>query len=284
MRFYDAHNHLQDERFGARQAELLVACVEVGVRRMVVNGSCETDWPLVLALARQHPQVVPSFGYHPWYVGERTPEWNITLARLLDQVPSAVGEIGLDRWKPGLAYAGQEEVFLSQLRLATERDRPASIHCLRAWGRLYELLAANPRPSCGFLLHSYGGPAEMVVPLARLGAYFGFPGYFARPGKERQRSVFRAVPPDRLLVETDAPDQSLPEALTRFSLAASPADEGHRAAGSQRGLLSPVSHPPLNHPANVVAVHAFAAEMLGEPLSSLAARIEENFQRLFGGL
>ena len=51
MKLYDAHNHLQDDRFGGRQTELLAVCAEVGVVRAVVNGACEADWPQVNELA-----------------------------------------------------------------------------------------------------------------------------------------------------------------------------------------------------------------------------------------
>jgi len=287
---YDAHNHLQDERFGGRQAELLAACRPAGVVRMVVNGSCEADWPQVLALAKQLGRarhsvraasaqtmagapgvprsiaILPSFGYHPWYVHERTAGWLPTLERFLDQTPSAVGEIGLDRWKPGLLYAGQEEVFIAQLRLAAERNLPASIHCLQAWGRLFDLLKAGPRPERGFLLHSFGGPQEMVKPFADLGAYFSLPGYYAHERKDRQRETFKHVPPERLLIETDAPDQCLPVARNRFP------------------LTDATTGKPLNHPANLAAVYEFAAELVGAPIKVLAARVEENFWRLFGGI
>ncbi len=266
MRLYDAHNHLQDERFGGQQAELLAACRQAGVVRMVVNGSCEADWPDVLALAKAHPEVLPSFGYHPWYVHERTTDWLQNLTGLLDFVRSAVGEIGLDRWKPGLPYGGQEQVFAAQLHLAAERNLPVSIHCLQAWGRLFDLLKAGPRPERGFLLHSYGGPVEMVKPLADLGAYFSLPGYFAHERKQRQRETFKQVPRERLLLETDAPDQLLPDTRNRCPL-------GDVATGK-----------PLNHPANLAAVYEFAAELLGEPLEALVAQVEDNFLRLFGGL
>jgi TatD DNase family protein len=302
MRLYDAHNHLQDERFGGRQTELLSASANAGVTCMVVNGSCEADWPEVLALfgrARSPlraaigdtattgnsdgapgvralpdsrsdsnltmPQVIPSFGYHPWYVHERTADWLQHLVHFLDQVPAAVGEIGLDRWKPDLPYAGQEEVFVAQLRLAAERNLPVSIHCLQAWGRMLELLKSAPRPACGFLLHSYGGPKEMVKAFADLGAYFSLPGYYAHERKEHQRETFRHVPLERMLIETDAPDQSLPEARNRFPL--SEINTGKA----------------LNHPANLAAVYEIAAELRGVPLEALADQVEQNFLRLFGG-
>ena len=260
----DAHNHLQDERFGGRQPELVAACQAAGVVRMVVNGAVETDWTAVADLARSFPDlVIPSFGCHPWYLAERTPAWRETLERFLDEHPaSAVGEIGLDRWKPGLDYAGQEEVFQTQLEIATARECAVTIHCLQAWGRLLELLQAAPRIAPGFLLHSYGGPAEMIVPLARLGAYFGFPGYFLDARKARQREVFRLVPPDRLLVETDAPDQLLPAELVQFPLSG--------PAGAA-----------LNHPANVGAVYRGLAVFFDEPVVALARRVAANFTRLF---
>ena len=263
MKFYDAHNHLQDDRFAGRQGELLEACAEVGVARMVVNGACESDWPQVLKLARENKMVLPSFGYHPWYLAERTPDWLANLKRSLDAAPSAVGEIGLDRWKPDLPYAGQEEAFLAQLNLAAERNLPVSIHCLQAWGRLLELLQQNPRPARGLVLHSFGGPAEMIPAFAKLGVYFSFPGYFLNERKLKQREAFRKIPADRLLIETDAPDQHLPPGKILQALA---------GADGQ----------PLNHPANLPAVYAGLADFLGEKTESLVARVEENFLRIFG--
>ena len=259
---FDAHNHLQAKRFAGRQTEILAECK--GLLQMVVNGCCESDWPEVAALAKAHPQVLPSFGYHPWYIHERTGNWESELNRFLDVHPAAVGEIGLDRWKEGLAYEGQESVFIAQLHIATERNLPVSIHCLKAWGRLLELLEQGPVPVRGFLLHSYGGSAEMIGPLAKLGAYFSFPGYYMREAKGRQREAFIQVPPDRLLIETDAPDQLLPEEYQEHTL--------NDPEGNQ-----------INHPADLLAVYRFMARMLDEPLEKLEARVEENFLRLFEG-
>jgi TatD DNase family protein len=265
MNFYDAHNHLQDDRFGGRQKELLAACGKSAVACMVVNGAGENDWPQVLALARENKIVLPSFGCHPWCLHGRTPDWRRNLEKFLDAVPSAVGETGLDRWKPGLPYAGQEEVFLAQLQIAAARNLPVSIHCLQAWGRLHELLRDHHRPPRGLVLHSFGGPAEMIPAFTALGAYFSFPGCFLHERKQRQRETFKHVPAGRLLIETDAPDQLLPAEKILHPLA----DAGGR---------------PLNHPANLTAVYAGLAEFLGEKLEPLAARVEENFQRVFGGI
>ena len=260
---YDAHNHLQDPRLEPRFGEVWEAVRKEPIGRMVVNGTCEADWPEVLALARAHPEIVASFGYHPWFIKERTAGWKGKLLECLESVPSGVGEIGLDRWIKDFDTPAQEQVFIYQLRVAAERNLPASIHCLQAWGRLLEILQAEPRPARGFLLHSYGGTVEMVRPLAKLGAYFSIPGYFAHERKGRQREVFRQVPPDRLLIETDAPDQLPPSEWIRFPLS----DEAGKA---------------INHPANLGRIYEFSAQVLGRPVEELSAQVELNFERLFG--
>ena len=252
--------------------------------KMVVDGSCESDWPQVARLAAEFPEIViPSFGCHPWHLDGLTPEWKETLIRWLDETPGAViGEIGLDRWMlenpdrwraylgagDGTAGSGrnptpmsdQEAVFIGQLKLAVERSLPVSIHCLEAFGRLLELLQEHWRPGQGFLLHSYGGPAEMVPAFAKLGGYFGFPGAHLAPQKLKRREAFHVVPRDRLLVETDAPDQPLPEPAFLIS------DSAGRS---------------WNHPANLAAVYRGLAEFLDEDPAALAAEVGANFERLF---
>lgn len=265
MPLFDAHNHLQDERFAGRQEQLIREAMAVGVAGMVVNGSCEDDWDDVVHFAATFPIVRPSYGMHPWYHHQRTSTWLEQLEKHLGENPrAAVGEIGLDRWKEDLSYDEQENVFLAQWELARRLHRPASVHCLKAWGRLLELVQTHPGPDRGFLLHSYGGPAEMITSFAQNGAYFSFPGYYLHPRKEKQRAVFCQVPSDRLLVETDAPDQHLPDELNMFP------------------LLDPHGHP-INHPANLAAVYKGLAVLRGEDIETLSGHIGDNFIRLFGG-
>lgn len=281
MEWFDAHNHLQDERLDLCRDEVVRLARDAGVRAMVVNGSCESDWQPVADLAARYPGfVIPAFGYHPWYVRERTAQWQSRLTQLLETIPGAViGEIGIDRWilnqstdrlqkfAPGIVgappeMAEQEDVFLWQLQLASHYQLPASIHCLDAFGRLHELLNEQTRLHRGFLLHSYGGSREMVPIFVQLGAYFSFPGYFAHDRKSRRREAFLDVPLDRLLIETDAPDQVPPPSLSPFS------------AIDRTGTI-------WNHPANLPAIGQYLAKIRGLPELALSESLKENFERLF---
>ncbi|KAB2855510.1 MAG: TatD family deoxyribonuclease [Bauldia sp.] len=279
MRLYDAHNHLQDEWLLPHLDQIASDLTKAGIAGAVVNGTTPDDWASVSALASRFPWVVPSYGVHPWDCGNRPSDWQGRLeSRLATEPRARVGEIGLDRWildsaKPddprlaGLRRAPldeQKEVFVWQLELAATHNLAASIHCIDAWGALLDTLRQSRRPERGFLLHAYAGSAELVQPFADLGAYFSFNGAFLDSKRENQRNTFKAIPPDRLLVETDAPAMPLRSAWRLYNLPARP------------------DTTTVNHPANIAAVYAGLAAFLGLRVDQLAARAEENFTRLFG--
>ena len=278
MNLYDAHNHFHFPALLPHRAQVAADLRAIGVRRAVVNGTCEEEWPVVAALAAEHAWILPSYGVHPWDAGNRSANWFDTLrARLIAEPASHVGEIGLDRWiidglRPddprlaGLRVAPldeQTDVFSAQLALAAELNRAPSIHCVRAIGALHDLLRTAKLPARGFLLHSYSGPIELAQPFADLGAYFSYNGNFLHPKHTAKSGVFRAVPIERLLVETDAPATELPAPHRRFTLP-------DTAAGEH-----------VNHPANLAATYAALARIRGLTVEALAAQVAENFQRLF---
>ncbi len=279
--FYDAHNHLQDAWLAPHLGRVLADLAALPLGGAVVNGTCEADWDDVIALARDHPEIIPSIGLHPWDVGNAGPRWQDGFLRRLEAHPRlAVGEIGLDRWiltraRPddprlaGLKRAPLEQqvvAFTWQLERAAERNLPVSIHCLDAWGALMETLKATARPACGFLLHAFSGSTEMAREFAALGASFSFNGSFLGPRQAARRAVFEQLPLDGILAETDAPAMPVPPERSTHALPGS-GNEG-----------------PINHPANIGAVYAGLASLRKIPAAELARQIEQNFLRLFGRL
>jgi TatD DNase family protein len=260
--FYDAHNHLQDTRLDPWRAEIMMDLAKSGLAGAVVNGTQESDWQAVADLAQKYSWVHPSFGLHPWFVKKRGPQWYERLVSLLDQFPcAAIGEIGLDRWIENPDMEAQRDCFRKQLALAVERDRPVTIHCLRAWGMLIEELRSQALPRRGFLLHSYGGPVEMIPEFVKMGAYFSLSPYFGHARKAAQLATFKAVPLDRLLAETDAPDMRPPDELNLHPLG--PKDT------------------PLNHPANISVSYALLGEIKAKSNMEIAPLIEQNYRHFF---
>jgi TatD DNase family protein len=261
MVLVDSHLHLQDPVFDPDFEDVLTRAREAGVEIMICNATSERDWGRVRELGEQIPEIVPCFGVHPWYLTRRQPGWEQRLSELLETLPSAIGEAGLDRWYEDRDEKQQEDVFRAQLEIAQHHRRPIMVHCLKAWGWLETVLSEAGELPAGFLLHAYGGPVELIRPLAEKGAYFSFAGNVLDERKARMREALRAVPSDRLLFETDSPDLPPPDA---YRVAGNPA-EGRRYR---------------NEPANLGNIFPAIAALRGEEPAELADLLLRNALRL----
>ncbi len=193
-RLFDAHNHFQEFPDPADAA--------AGLRPAVCCSTGPSDWEAVRKLSEGSPSVVPFFGLHPWLIPEAGGDWLAPLGQLLRDTRSGVGECGLDALKPP-SLAEQAEVLKRQLELAVLLDRPVSLHCVKAWGPLLDILRAS-RP-LRFLVHSYSGPAEVTRELAALGGYFSFGPAILDERRVKARAALAEVPRERLLFESEAP-------------------------------------------------------------------------------
>lgn len=264
---FDSHCHLHDERMAPCWEDALRRARAAGVRGMLLAGVDLPGWQRQDLLRGQHPDLAVAFGVHPQVVpllhGD---EGEAALARQLDALagilagegplgrPHAVGELGLDAL--GEAHRGsldrQEAVFRAQLALARAHDLPVVLHILRAHDRALRVLREGGVPRRGGVVHSYSGPAELVPRYVALGLSLSFAGPIANPEARRTALAARAVPRERLLCETDAPDQT-------------PA----------------ARRPAQNEPAFLTDVIAALARCRGEDPAEVAAYTEDNARRLF---
>lgn len=276
MKLFDAHNHIQDERLFPDLGKVMERAVAAGVVKMGVKGCCEGDWLRVIQIMETYAGIVPSFGLHPWFIKDRSVDWLQTLEQLLREYPqAAVGEIGIDHAIEERNDADQENVFFQQLELARKLERPVSIHCRRAWGRLIELLDQFGELPKGMLIHCFGGSAEIATELVKRGGYISFSGSITRPNARKAGPAIRSVPDDRILIETDAPD-ILPHNV----------DEASCLVITQKDLLAEqtrqdASSTILNEPANVRLVLEKAAEFRGVSEKALAELTFKNAERFF---
>jgi TatD DNase family protein len=243
--------------------EALGECRGAGINRWIINGTRESDWPAVRDLAGRIRGAEGAFGLHPWWQAERSENWLAKLEALLVASPSAgLGETGLDRWMTGHDLPDQIGVLRAHLELSRRLCRPVSLHCLRAWPELASVVRACPPSERGFLLHSYAGPSDMIPGWVRAGGFFSFSPAFLHPRKAQVRRMFREIPVDRLLVETDCPDMAPPCELTLLPLR------------DETGKL-------INHPLNLrLCVEALAADR-GLCAEFLGGVLERNASRLF---
>lgn len=297
MKLFDAHCHLQDPRILNKAPKLISTALDSGLLNFAVNGVSEKDWHLVKEMGDKYPSVIPCFGVHPWYVPHRSPNWFTTLKEFFETTPSAaVGEIGLDKGSKGreIDFNDQIEVFRQQLQLAKELKKPASVHCVRAFGDLLHIVKdIGPFPD-GLLLHSYLGSAEMVPEFVKSGAYFLLSGYIMPMKVQKAKKMLKTIPLERILLESDAPDAlphlelsslflvdedpSLPQEI--FAHGRTAASNVSTSSDTSRDASS-LPKDMLNHPANIHNVLDYVANLLEISKEELAEISYKNSIRLF---
>ena len=255
---FDAHCHLQDPSLAPALEETLS---EGTIGGWIVNATHPGDWKDVAELAKRDNRITPAFGWHPWHITGADIDWQRErLLQLLSHIPhSHVGEIGVDRWKSGLDEAVQVDVLAQQLAIAADFNRPASIHCLKAWGLLEQAWEkAETRPN-RVLLHAFNGSIETARVWLKRGAYFSYSTYFLHDNKQATCDVFAELPLDRILVETDAPAMAPPVSKCIHTLE------------SAEGEV-------LNHPLNLSAAYASLAKVRKLSIEALRDQVASNFR------
>jgi len=256
----DTHCHLDFEAFDADRDAVLARASAAGVDRIVVPGVEPSQWDSLGAFSERHPQVSVAVGIHPQMLAS-LPAADVDrgLSRLGSAAKAsgavAIGECGLDgpTADRGASYELQARVLESHLAVARDLALPVILHIYRAHGRALELLKAWGPLSAGGIVHSYSGSVDLVKRYLDLNLFISFAGAVTRLNAKRPKAAALAVPLERLLLETDAPEQS-PE-----------------GANSSR-----------NEPAHLVHTLRSVASLHGLPEKQLAVTTTANARRIYG--
>ena len=223
----DAHCHLDVEDFAADRDAVFERAHRVGVRGFVVAGVGPEAWGAQRTLAAR-PGVKWTAGLHPVAVADGA-DVDAALAALPQAFVGAhaavgVGETGLDR---RAAHAPtldrQEAAFRAHLAFARERNLPVVLHLVACYAPALDLLRRDGLPPAGGMVHAWSGGPELVRDFCALGLHLSVAGLVAHPRSRRLRAAAAAIPFDRLLIETDAPDMAPPDLPRRNEPAFLPA-------------------------------------------------------------
>lgn len=208
----DTHCHLNFDSYDADRAEVVRRAEAAGVTRIVIPAIDVASGRDALALADEYPGVYVAVGVHPNSSADFD---HAILAAIEHQAAAkkviAIGEIGLDYYRDRSPKEKQFAAFQAQLELAAKRNLPVIIHNREASEDIMAVLEAwvkilpdtlKDRPG---VLHSFSAPMAIAERALAAGFYLGFTGPITFGKAEELRRVARAVPVDRILVETDGP-------------------------------------------------------------------------------
>jgi TatD DNase family protein len=255
----DSHCHLADEVFAADLDAVVERATTAGLERALVILAAgdakeaaqarrlEQLWPGVRFAIGVHPHQAHEFAASPTAAVD-------AVRRQLGETPGAraIGEIGLDYHYDFSPRDVQQHVFRTQVALARELRRPVVIHTREADDDTIEILKAEGQGGVTGVLHCFTGGPSLARAGLDLGFYISMSGIATFPKAGELRETLRAVPLDRVLVETDSP------------FLAPPPHRGKR-----------------NEPSYVGRVAETLAEMHGIPVEDVGRQTAANFHMLF---
>jgi len=254
----DSHAHLDMPQFDDDRDEVVARARAAGVAEMLVVG--EIDDELGREALHRALRVAERYGFR-CSGGVHPHQARLADEALYDELRglarerriAAIGEVGLDFHYDYSPRDVQREVFRRQVRVAREAGLPLIVHTREADDETAGILESEGAGECGGVIHCFTGGTELARRALDLGFYISFSGIVAFPRSETVQEVARAMPLDRVLVETDSP------------FLAPPPHRGKR-----------------NEPAFVVEVARRVASLRSIDLATLAAASTANFGRFIG--
>jgi len=269
MLYIDAHCHLADPRLESELEQVLARSRAQGIGGWIQGGVGPEDWDRQIRLAQAYPgRIIPVFGLHPWWVADPARTENdlqLGLELLMEKLPHAagIGELGLDfgpRFGQKLGMASeslQVQAFGAQLGLARAMNLPVVLHVVKAHDQALAILEREGLPDAGGLVHSFSSSVEILERYVALGLTISVGGSVTWKRGQKAFEALQAsmlkVPANRLVLETDSPDQP-PESI--------------------RGEL--------NEPATLIEIARVVGKMRGESPETLLKQSTENLVALFG--
>jgi TatD DNase family protein len=254
MKLVDSHCHLDFPDFAGERDAVIARARTAGVGTMVTICTKITEFADIRAIAESDPDIWCTVGIHPHEAAAEPAVDEARLAALADHPKViGIGECGLDYHYDMSPRDRQAAVFRTHARAARECHLPMVVHTREADDDTAALLAEE---SAGGrltgVLHCFTSGRQLALQALDLGFYISFSGIITFRNAEDLRETARAVPLERMLIETDAP------------------------------FLAPVpKRGKRNEPAFVAHTASFIAGLKGVTVEDLAAATTENFHRLF---
>lgn len=256
MGLTDTHCHLNHSDFDADCVEAIQRAREAGVTRLLVIGCDLASSRFAVRLAVDNHDVQAAIGIHPESAGEWSPDVREDLVAVVKQsAPNIVawGEVGLDYYWDSVSKDVQLRAFEEQIEIAKELSLPLIIHCRDAFSDVLDVLDDHNNPAA--VLHCFTGSASEASRAIDDGYYIGVGGIATFKKSDSLREIVRALPLDRILLETDSP---------------------YLAPQQRRGKR--------NEPAYVAYVAETLAPQFGLTMLEFANVTSANADRLFGPL
>lgn len=211
LSYADSHCHLADRRMTSVIDEVISQSKSLGIHCFLQGGYGPDDWSRQAELSKRYSEVLPVFGVHPMWVAEHSAsEVEQALDQLARMVGSAVaiGETGLDlRPQFRESFEVQYESFQAQVELAELIRKPLVLHIVKAHFEATRCFEIWGWPAVSAMVHAFNSDWEVAKKYLDQGFYLSIGGALTYDRNLKLRKAILNIPEDKILIESDSPDQ-----------------------------------------------------------------------------
>jgi TatD DNase family protein len=206
LEIFDTHTHLDAEEFKNDQNEIIERAITHGVTRMVTIGASQglQSAESAIKIANSHKSVWASVGIHPHSAGDNLDLDHLAKLTSHEKVV-AIGETGLDFYRDWAPVDKQYEYFRAQIELAIKVGKPLIIHSREAGNECLKILIEKKASQVGGVFHCYAEDQEFAKKLLDINFLVSVPGTLTFKKADKLREIFKAIPIEQIMLETDAP-------------------------------------------------------------------------------
>jgi TatD DNase family protein len=202
--FFESHAHLYFEHYDEDRDKLINELLSTEIDGIINVGVDIETSNLSIKLAEKYEKIYAAVGLHPTDLKSNSDDDIKEIKNLLQhEKVVALGEIGLDLYWDKVPLETQNKYFIKQLELALEEKCPIIIHSRNAEQETLKVIREVSDKYSG-VFHCYAGSTETALELIEKGFYISFTGNITYKNNNREE-VIKALPLDRLLLETDSP-------------------------------------------------------------------------------
>lgn len=204
--FIDTHAHIDMENYSAHFDEMLENAKKNSVEKIIIPAVEPSGFDRIIGIIEEYNNIYGSVGIHPSDANTYSPESHQRMLEL-GRHPKvvAVGEIGLDYYWDKTTAPLQKEVFEKQIFLAKELGKPVIVHDREAHLDVFEILKKTGAVEVGVVMHCFSGSVEFAMQCVKEGFYIALGGVVTFKNAKKMKEVAKAIPIEKLLLETDSP-------------------------------------------------------------------------------
>lgn len=247
MFYLDSHCHINDEAYDNDLSDVIKRMEDNNIKKIMLISVTPREYIKGLNIKSDNIEIKRSIGVFPSDASLSEDKRKEYYKYFKDV--DAIGEIGLDYHYTKENKEEQKKVFIEQIKMANDLNKPIIVHSRDASFDTLDILRNNP---CRGVIHCFSESSEYARIYSKLGYFISLSGSITFKKEEKAIDIIRSIPIDKLLIETDSP------------------------------YLTPVpKRGERNEPSNVIYVAKFISEVLGISLELLLDQINKNYETLF---